>query len=348
MSNKTFVINDASLNSHGFRVVTSGINLSRFKKNPVMLYGHDREKGVIGRWENLRVDGDKLLADPVFDENDPIGRTVKDKVDNGFLNSVSMGIEVLDMKTIDGVDTAIQSVLHEISIADIPSNQNAVKLHFKLSDKLDQKRIKETILEILNLPLETSDAALFEALRNIVEERKESEDGVEKALKAGLINKTEIHLLKTIQKHDPQAFKAHMVELEQQQKQKKAAALSLAVSEGRLIRPEVAKLLEISQDVGLNTLNTIIELLPRNISLSQLVRTKGCKSYWGLNEYRRLAPEELENNPELYRSLLEKEKKTTTYGKDLDWYRKNDPEYLLSNPDVYKQLLDKEFNKNKY
>ena len=38
---KEFLISDESTNSYGFAVLTSGINLERFKKNPVMYYNHN-------------------------------------------------------------------------------------------------------------------------------------------------------------------------------------------------------------------------------------------------------------------------------------------------------------------
>jgi hypothetical protein len=47
-------------------VVTGGINLSGFMKNPVMFYNHDRERGVIGKWENLRSGEKKLYGTPLF------------------------------------------------------------------------------------------------------------------------------------------------------------------------------------------------------------------------------------------------------------------------------------------
>lgn len=39
---KTFVLSDESVNSYGFRVLTDGIALDNFKKNPVMLWNHTR------------------------------------------------------------------------------------------------------------------------------------------------------------------------------------------------------------------------------------------------------------------------------------------------------------------
>ena len=45
----TFIISDESVNADGFVIQTKGIRTERFKKDPVMLYMHAREKGVIGR-----------------------------------------------------------------------------------------------------------------------------------------------------------------------------------------------------------------------------------------------------------------------------------------------------------
>ena len=74
MSKKTFILHDESLNSKGFRMLTAGANLTEFRKNPVMLLMHDDYNMPIGRWENIRVEGTKILAEPVFDEKDQIGR----------------------------------------------------------------------------------------------------------------------------------------------------------------------------------------------------------------------------------------------------------------------------------
>ena len=73
----TFIISDESVNADGFVIQTKGIRTERFKKDPVMLYMHAREKGVIGRWDNIRTEGSQLIADAVFDENNPLGKEVK-------------------------------------------------------------------------------------------------------------------------------------------------------------------------------------------------------------------------------------------------------------------------------
>lgn len=82
MGKLTFVLHDESVNTYGFRMLTSGANLEEFKKNPVMLLNHDDYSLPIGRWENIRVEGGKILADAVFDEGDARAAEVKRKVEN--------------------------------------------------------------------------------------------------------------------------------------------------------------------------------------------------------------------------------------------------------------------------
>lgn len=90
----TFKLSDESVNSHGFRVLTAGIDLSRFNTNPVMCYNHDTYSLPIGRWEHLRIEGDSLLADAVFDTSDPEAAKIARKVEEGFLKGCSISIYV--------------------------------------------------------------------------------------------------------------------------------------------------------------------------------------------------------------------------------------------------------------
>lgn len=53
----TFLLSDETINSYGTRVLTAGIRLENFLKNPIMLWNHtrawsDKEDQIlpIGRW----------------------------------------------------------------------------------------------------------------------------------------------------------------------------------------------------------------------------------------------------------------------------------------------------------
>ncbi|PHN00603.1 phage protease [Flavilitoribacter nigricans] len=142
----TVVLSDESLNRHGYRVLTNGIDIKDFKKNPVMLYNHHRSvrhnhpKDIlpIGKWSNIRKENGQLLADAEFDEDDEFAQKVAKKFEKGILNTASIGFDFVAISEdpkmmIPGQirPTVTKSVLLEASIADIPSNPNCHKLSFQ-------------------------------------------------------------------------------------------------------------------------------------------------------------------------------------------------------------------------
>ena len=83
------VISTSSLNSYGTRVLTSGIDIEQYKRNPVLLYMHRRggiQDAPIGKIENIRIEGDKLVGELVFDEKDEVGKKIAQKWQDGFLH----------------------------------------------------------------------------------------------------------------------------------------------------------------------------------------------------------------------------------------------------------------------
>ena len=145
----SFVVSDESLNKYGTRVLTDGIDLSEFRENPVLFWNHKRDDDgffgtsaknhyPIGRWENLRIEEGKLIADAVLDLKDTTGAKVAQKIRDGFINAASIGIEVHGMSENPDMllagqtrPTITDSKLLEISIVDIPANGNALKLSYQ-------------------------------------------------------------------------------------------------------------------------------------------------------------------------------------------------------------------------
>jgi len=108
----------------------------------------------IGRWTNIRVDGDQLLADTEFDPNDDFANSVEQKVNGGFLNGASMGLKILatseapeDMLEGQELPTVTKWEAVEGSIADIPGNQTSLQLYnadeeqITLDDKQDPRSL---------------------------------------------------------------------------------------------------------------------------------------------------------------------------------------------------------------
>ncbi|MDD4820520.1 MAG: HK97 family phage prohead protease, partial [Flavobacteriales bacterium] len=132
-----FKITDQSLNSHGFRILTQGIDMSVFAKNPVALYAHDEYSVPIGKWKNWRIDTlDPLIpmyATLEFDQDDPKAMSLYDKCEKGYLRAVSISVRTTGTSSTDVVvgqkyETVTSCKMREVSLVTIPSNANAVRL----------------------------------------------------------------------------------------------------------------------------------------------------------------------------------------------------------------------------
>lgn len=137
---KEVIISTSGLNCYGGRVLTSGIDLTQFSKNPILLWMHrrsfERDAMPIGRIDNLRIDGDRLIGTPVFDQNDEFAKKIESKWENGFLRMASAGIEIIE--TSDAPEYLLQGQtrrtitrcrLEEVSIVDIGGNDEALQLY---------------------------------------------------------------------------------------------------------------------------------------------------------------------------------------------------------------------------
>lgn len=153
---KPFVFNDQNqTNSYGFRILTAGISLKRFNKNPMMLNQHwNSTESVLGKWTNIRVDKDLLLGEPVFDIEDADALKVSGKVEREFINSCSMGITFNrdDLKII-GTELVMEKCeLYECSIVAVPSNANSIRLYTESGTLLKDDEVKQLCLEVHQPP----------------------------------------------------------------------------------------------------------------------------------------------------------------------------------------------------
>jgi hypothetical protein len=156
MSKKPFVFNDQNQkNSYGFRILTQGINLDRFNKNPVMLNQHyNSTSDVLGKWENIRVENDLLLGDPLFDSEDADSMKIAGKVERDFINSCSMGILINpdDLKIIGSELLLEKCELYECSIVAVPSNANSIRLYAQNGELLKEDDVKHLCLSLQQKP----------------------------------------------------------------------------------------------------------------------------------------------------------------------------------------------------
>lgn len=149
---KPFVFNDENqANSYGFRILTAGISLKRFKNNPMMLDQHyNSTSGVLGKWENVIVDKSLLLGEPLFDLEDDVALKISKKVDATFINSCSMGITFKreDLKIIGEELIMTKCELYECSIVAVPSNANSIRLYADSGELLKDEDVKQLCLSL--------------------------------------------------------------------------------------------------------------------------------------------------------------------------------------------------------
>ena len=150
---KPFIFNDENQeNSYGFSILTEGIDLTRFMKNPVMLSDHwNSNWNVIGKWNDVKKEGAILTGLPEFDTEDKDAAAIGGKVERGFINACSMGI-VFDrenLSVIGGKVFLTKCELVEVSVVPVPSNANSVRLMHEDGKVMDEKEIQELSLSII-------------------------------------------------------------------------------------------------------------------------------------------------------------------------------------------------------
>lgn len=202
---KEFVVTDNSINVYGFKLLTSGYLKDEFLKIPYGYYDHKDEDGILVRWEDMRIDGEKVLAKPVINLNHSRGQRTVEEIENGFVKSASVGKLVILETTTEPHPTEKGKVVtvgtkwynRELSLVGLPGNRNAtIQLYdgndkeIQLSDFLnttivmEKPKIPIVVLQALNLS-DTDSENVSEALRVIQDltDKAARTDKAEKALK---------------------------------------------------------------------------------------------------------------------------------------------------------------------
>jgi hypothetical protein len=139
---KEFCLTDNSVNVYKYRLLTEGLDLAQYKKNPIGFLMHDREGGVLVKWEDFRIVGDRLYGKPVVNLSHPKGEDIASQVENGFINAASCG-KIICLAASDDPKLKLEGQTgptvtkwfpREISFVDIPGNHNALANLYDIND----------------------------------------------------------------------------------------------------------------------------------------------------------------------------------------------------------------------
>lgn len=249
-------ITNSRVNSYGTRVLTAGLDISQYERNPVLLYMHERGK-VIGYMKELRLEGDELTGEPVFDEASELSQRCKKQWEFGSLRMVSMGIDIIETsespeQLLPGQTrpTITKSKLDEVSIVDIGANDDAIVLK-KNGRRVYDKNINEVLRLMSN---------------NQQNEKKMSE----KTEKVENIDTQSAELQK-----ENAELKAQVDTLQKENEALKLAgitgAVEKAIAEQRLAAEKKAQFVELGKKVGVEELEGILAAMPPKAKLSAVL-----------------------------------------------------------------------------
>jgi HK97 family phage prohead protease len=172
-------ITTGSQDSQGDTIDPKGWKLANYRKNPVVLFGHDYHSLPVARDEGITVDELGLIGTPRFTtaEENPFGDLVFRQVKGGFLNAASVGFApekwTFNEQT-GGIDFQEQTLL-EYSLVVVPANAEALVIARSMLAGDD-----EILLELAEEEaVYQLDAGLAQALHQLAAEaRSHREDDV--------------------------------------------------------------------------------------------------------------------------------------------------------------------------
>lgn len=299
-------ISNESLNSYGTRVLTAGMNVDQYNRNPVLLYMHERGQ-VIGYVKDLKVEGEEVTGELMFDEATELSQRCKKQWEFGSLKMVSVGIDILELSEdpkhlVAGQTspTISKSKLFEVSLVDIGANDDAIVL------QKDGKRIELGKDGGVELPLLHSNNN-NQKPKQMDQEKLALELGLPKDADEATINATLAKL---------KADGAEAETLRQERDTLRAARIetlvNAAIAEKKIGEDKKQQFLDLGKKIGADELKQTFDAMSPQVKLSNIVG--GGAPAGGHAEYKKLSDvpsDELaklrEQNPAQYKKLYKAE-----------------------------------------
>jgi len=301
-------ISNESVNCYGFRVLTAGVNVEQYKRNPVLLYMHERGN-VVGYVNDLKVENDEITGELMFDCASEQSERCQKQFEFGSLRMVSAGLEIIETSEDPAMlvpgqtrPTITKSRLFEVSVADVGANDDAIVL------EKDGKRITLSKDGACGLPL-------------ITHSKNQNKKDMEQKVIA-----LQLGLPETATENEINAKLAQLKALQQENETLKAEKQTLAeariaqlvdtaVAEKRLDAQHKEQFVKLGGQIGAEELEKTLQAMKPQVKLSAMLGHQGSapesgseKTYTKLSE---VPAEELvklrADNVEEYKRLYEAE-----------------------------------------
>lgn len=167
----------AGRKADGLDLQMDNVDLDRFNRNPVIMYGHQyfgRESLPIGRSDQTFVEGDALKMDVSFDQDDEFARKVEAKYRGGFLNAFSIGFDPHNIDDETGVPESWE--LFETSAVPLPMDPDAVVDDGRMRGLVDSLLVDARAGKVLSKKNKKLVTDAVNALQALLDAAKEEED----------------------------------------------------------------------------------------------------------------------------------------------------------------------------
>ena len=138
---------------------------------------------------------------------------------------------------------------------------------------------------------------------------KTQENQIDEALRLGLIDSTQQQLIAIASKNNPFEVSRILEECKDNARKETALLLVENCRKGKFAYTERRIFEEIGEKMGLAKLKKLLDIIPERKSLMSQIDSQNERKNWTLADYRKNAPEELKNNPQLYQMLVNQERK---------------------------------------
>lgn len=272
---RTVRILNSKVNRYGFRVLTSGVRLEQFKRNPIMLFMHNRPMAnredqilPIGTVDNIRLEGDDLIGDLNFDMDDAFAAKIANKWDKGILKMVSAGLDPVRFSDdpamlLEGqvMATLAESILDEVSVVDRGGLDDALALYnSKTKEFITLKEGADlSFIPLINQPKNEKKMERILLVLNLGKDATE-----EQAVAAIQALQTEHQTLQTTLKAESQ----------------KAITLAVdtAIRDKRIKEDQKAHFVELGGKVGIELLNKTLSKIEPAVKPNDFINGGGRKS----------------------------------------------------------------------
>ena len=264
-------ISNGSLNSYGTRVLTDGMDIEQYKRNPVLLYMHQRGT-VIGYMKDIKKEGDDVTGEPVFDEASELSQRCKNQWEFGSLKMVSAGLEIIEMSDEDKLlvvgqtsPTITKSKLYEVSIVDIGANDDALVL-MREGKQITMGRDGENPLPAINI-------------ETMAKEKEKEEKAAVMEHEAA-----QVQAVKAAPKKEESELEKENAELKKEiaelRKGRIVTLVDRAIEERKIDKDKREQFVDLGnkigeKELGEEELGEVFAAMSRRVSLSEMIHTSG-------------------------------------------------------------------------